>query len=454
MKKTIVMIFFAGILYAGNDAWAQAPQGYYDLADQKKSAELKMAMHNAIKSHIRLEYYDSRYYFQETDWHPDGYFWDMYSNYKRTSFSGMNREHNMPKSWWSSNSEETIAYSDLHNLYPSDATANAAKSNYPLGEVGHSSFNNGVVKVGQNTFSSVYRNTVFEPADEYKGDFARNYFYMVTCYQDYALSWRSTGTLSMLNNEFFPVYKPWAIDLLLKWSREDPVSQKEIDRNNAVFHIQQNRNPFIDYPDLAEYIWGNKAGELFTVDNKAENPVLITPTNEIVIDFGEVLYGGEVSAKQLPVRGKGLSGTMTVMLRENTSGYFSVPARSISTNLVNGDNGYQLDITYAPRSLGEHSARIVLLDGGITGSVGITIKGNCVNTLRIDDETMQQSEVYAINGYIRFNNIEIGTPVEIYNISGQKVMSFSVNGDDVYFEGDGKGIYLIKAGTKVYKVIL
>lgn len=245
---------------------AQIPAGYYDSAVGKKGAELKTAFHLAIKDHIVLEYYGSSTSFLTTDWHPGGYFWDMYSNNKRTSWSGsyLNREHNMPKSWWSTAPENTVAYTDLHNLYPSDATANTEKSNYPLGVVdGSPTFSNGVVKVGKNSFPG-YTGVVFEPANEYKGDFARDYMYMVTSYEDYANNWRSLGTSSMLYaGAKYPVFKPYAVSLLLEWCKNDPVSEKEINRNNAVYKLQGNRNPFVDFPALSEYIWGKYIDEIW-----------------------------------------------------------------------------------------------------------------------------------------------------------------------------------------------
>jgi len=240
---------------------AQIPSGYYNNAVGKKDADLKTSLSNIINVHTQLEYYASSTYFKTTDWNPEGYFWDMYSNYKRASWSGMNREHSLPKSWWSSSPETTVAYSDLHNLYPSDADANMAKSNYPLGEVtGTPDFTNNVVKVGTNRVTG-YNGIVFEPADEYKGDFARDYMYIVTCYQSYSNDWRSLGTSSMLLKNTYPVFNQYAISLLMKWHRNDPVSDKEINRNNAVYSFQNNRNPFIDFPVLAEYIWGEYAGK-------------------------------------------------------------------------------------------------------------------------------------------------------------------------------------------------
>lgn len=250
---------------------AQIPEGYYKTAIGKKEAELKTTIFNIISKHSILEYYSSSTSFLSTDWNPNGYFWDMYSNNKKTYWSGLNREHNLPKSWWSTSPETTIAYSDLHNLYPSDATANTAKSNYPLGIVsGIPTFSNGVVKVGSNSYPG-YSGTVFEPANEYKGDFARDYMYMVTCYEDYSGNWRSLGTSSMLNGNTYPVFKTYAINLLMEWHRNDPVSEKEINRNNAVYNLQKNRNPFIDFPVLAEYLWGKYIGEFWS--GTSDNPV-------------------------------------------------------------------------------------------------------------------------------------------------------------------------------------
>ncbi len=262
---------------------AQIPANYYNNAIGKQGAELKTALHNIIRPHTILEYYSSSTYFKSTDWHPNNYFWDMYSNYQRTSWTGMNREHNMPKSWWSETPETTDAYSDLHNLYPSDAQANSAKSNFPLGIVSaNPTYSNGVVKVGANSYSG-YSGSVFEPANEYKGDFARDYMYVVTCYEDYAMQWRSLGTASMLMHNTYPVFKPYAINLLMEWHRADPVSPKEINRNNAVYNIQQNRNPFIDYPLLAEYLWGKFTSEIWdgTSDEPETNSPLIYKYNAV-----------------------------------------------------------------------------------------------------------------------------------------------------------------------------
>jgi hypothetical protein len=144
------------------------------------------------------------------------------------------------------------------NLYPANNSINRSKGNNPLSEVGTTTAagNNGVSKSG-TSITVGYSGSGFEPADEYKGDFARTYFYMATCYQNYTTWLSDTSGQYEITGGVYPSFQPWAIPLLMKWDREDPVSDKEIERNEMVYKLQNNRNPFIDYPQLAEYIWGN-----------------------------------------------------------------------------------------------------------------------------------------------------------------------------------------------------
>lgn len=193
---------------------------------------------------------------------------DMYSNNHRyfdsehptASVDGFDIEHMLPKSWWGG--DVNPAYCDLYHLVPGDASANRSKSNHAPGIPTDSSFNNGSFVTGADTIHGLQR--VFCPADEYKGDFARAYFYIAACYGD-SLTWLESGEpADAVTNEGWQEFRPWLCDLLLTWHRSDPVSQKELDRAVQVNKIQGNRNPFIDYPDLVEFIWGNRQGE--TVD--------------------------------------------------------------------------------------------------------------------------------------------------------------------------------------------
>ena len=195
---------------------------------------------------------------------------DMYSSEVRyfgtkgSSVSGMNIEHSVPKSWWGGT--KNSAYEDLHHLNPSDETANSRKSNYPLAELNSVSWTNGVSSVGKATIAGTSQNA-YEPADEYKGDFARTYMYMFTCYQN--LTWEYTWM--NYENSAYPTLKPWAVELLLKWHHQDPVSEKEIARNNAVYVIQGNRNPYIDYPRLADFVWGDSIDDTFYLYGEVED---------------------------------------------------------------------------------------------------------------------------------------------------------------------------------------
>ena len=361
---------------------ATVPVGYYNSIDGKRGQELKTAVHQLLKNHTVMTYSSLWYHFQSTDCHFENpnQVWDMYSNITRyfrgsSAVSGMNREHSFPKSWWGGT--QVDAYTDLNHLYPSDADANLAKNNYPLGEVSTASFNNGCTKVGTpKAGQGGGCSTVFEPDDEYKGDFARTYFYMATCYQDY--TWKYTY---MVTNSSWQTLNQWSINLLLKWSREDPVSDKEVARNDAVYKIQNNRNPFIDNPLLAEYIWGSHYGEAFYVDQSGEEPqgepMLITPNLETVIEMGEVAIGKSLSITVF-VKGQYLKEDLSVLLFRDDAKMFSIPVNTIPRSVANSEQGYPLVITYRPTALGSHKCRLLIYDGGLTGSYGADISAECL----------------------------------------------------------------------------
>ena len=272
---TLYRFFSLFLAAAAFSVSAEVPTAYYSRLDGKSGEELKTTAFQIINPHSTISSYsDLPQYFMRTDLYPETMqWWDMYSDIPlyAPSFKGLNREHAFPKSWWGG-STDTPAYIDLNHLYPSEARANQAKSNYPLGVVQTAKFDNGITTVGYAVSGQGGGAAqVFEPDDEYKGDFARTYFYMVTCYQN--LTWKYTY---MVQNNTYPTLNAWALDLLLKWHREDPVSQKEIERNETIYGIQNNRNPFIDFPDLAEYIWGDKVGEPFKAVSYTH---LTLPTN-------------------------------------------------------------------------------------------------------------------------------------------------------------------------------
>lgn len=255
-------------------AQAQIPTGYYADATGEKGAGLKTALYAIVGPHTARSYSDLWEDFKSTDVRADGKIWDMYSNCtdyepggsaqgKNYSAEGdsYNREHSFPKSWFN---DAKPMYTDLFHLYPTDGYVNNRRSNYPFGENDGETYssNGGFSKVGSCTVSG-YSGTCFEPADEYKGDFARTYFYMATAYEDRIASWSSP----MLAGNSYPAYEEWAVTMLLRWAAEDPVSDKETARNNAVYQIQGNRNPYIDFPGLEQYVWGTKTAVAFDPDS-------------------------------------------------------------------------------------------------------------------------------------------------------------------------------------------
>ncbi|MDE6282840.1 MAG: endonuclease [Muribaculaceae bacterium] len=379
------VIFFAGCLSLS----AEIPAGYYSSVSGKRDGELKTALHNLLYNHTLISSYSNLpNYFRKTDVYPPGdprygQWWDMYSNIPlyTYSFSGLNREHSFPKSWWGG-STDTPAYVDLNHLYPSEAAANMAKSNYPLGEVtGKPAFENGITTVGAPVpGQGGGARQVFEPADEYKGDFARTYFYMVTCYQN--LTWRYTW---MVSNNLYPTLNTWAVELLLKWHKEDPVSQKELDRNEEVYKVQANRNPFIDYPELADYLWGDKRGTPFIPAGQTQgDPVLITPVQDMALEFGETVINTSNTAS-LQIRGENIRTNPELTLSGTDRAMFSLEVSSVTATNVNKPEGTWVRVTYKPTSLGEHTARLIVSSYDGAKSRGISLRGTALEKPLLSD---------------------------------------------------------------------
>lgn len=396
MKK--ILLLAIGLAFVCTSADAVYKQGYYDKMDGKKKEALKAAAKECVEWHTRLVYTDLPNYWQYSDVYPDLYdgckrWRDMYSDNiylirpgqnARSSFSAnkMQREHSVPKSWWKKNGdvEYTPAYSDMWNLFPSDGPANQAKLNYPLGLCKSTTFNNGVSKVGpaQTGYGGGSGN-VFEPADKYKGDFARSFFYMAMVYDD--LPWVVNY---MYRQNSWPTLQPWAYEMLLQWSRADKVSQKEIDRNDEVEKSQGNRNPFVDFPELAEYIWGTRTNEVFYIKDQGGSvtppitgdPVINRPVNGSALDLGEAAVGHTV-VMPLEIDGANLTSSLTVRIQGADRGMFYIPTNSIPASDINSSEIYLLQVEYRPTAVGRHTATLRLYDGGLPldQDVAVTLQG-------------------------------------------------------------------------------
>ena len=388
---------------------AEIPTGYYNSAVGKTGAALKTQLYSITSSGYQTKTYDDLYTIYETsDRTPSGKIWDMYSTCTWDFGSGTcgnysavcdcyNREHSIPQSWFN---EASPMKSDAFHVYPTDGKVNGQRSNFPFGECanGTSLSSNAKGKLGTSTFPG-YSGTVFEPADEYKGDFARTYFYFATRYENIMTS---IGGDSFRGN-VYPALSDWSVNLFLKWHRQDPVSQKEIDRNNAIYVYQKNRNPFIDYPELAEYIWGNKMGTNWTL-NPTTDPILYSPSTGSSVDFGTVKYKQTI-IKTVSVLGSNLTGDLTVTLSGPNASYFTIPTK-IPKDYAQA--GYEITIWYYAPEVGTHNATLTISGGGVS-DVTVNITATAANCVDFNFSAPFTSDM---------------TPFSQYNISGDQVWTW------------------------------
>ena len=292
MKRILLFVlcsFIVIALSAKTVTPAASLPAYYVSIDGKSGKTLFDAVQKVTKTGYSSLGYDGLWdAYPYTDVHENGYVWDMYSDCTWKSINSnhcgnysdecdcYNREHSIPKSWYGGTTSGPGC--DIFHLVPTDGKVNGIRSNYPFGEVASADYNKHGNKKGSaksititggntiagNTGATISASgTVFEPRDEYKGDFARGYMGALLKWAGDKAFTDGEGSKTFTTNfstGSFGLTK-YGVALLMKWHRQDPVSQKEIDRNNGIQQTQGNRNPFIDYPYLAEYIWGEKAGE-------------------------------------------------------------------------------------------------------------------------------------------------------------------------------------------------
>ena len=284
MERKLLTLVWLLLMAVG--VYAQGPNGtrkYYKIADGLSGEELKTALFYIIRDPSVVNYSGLKAKYVETDTRDDGYLRDWYSNATQyvpgSNFGssikqegdGYNREHLMPQSWYN---KTGLMVSDIIQVVPTDGYLNSRRNDNPFGEVvddvnrvktsknGYSKW--GAPKTELYVPSSV--TTVFEPNDEVKGDIARIYFYMATCYQDSILCWSGNNVRDVLGGTAYSPILDWEMDVMKRWSQLDPVDERERARNAAAYGVQCNRNPFVDYPGLEDYVWGDKVEEPFSYD--------------------------------------------------------------------------------------------------------------------------------------------------------------------------------------------
>ncbi len=355
-----------------------------------------------------------------------------------------NREHTFPRSWWGGGTtlSDTIN-TDMHHIYASDRSMNSTKSNYPPGVVtAPVAVGSNGVSFGGNASYPCTGTNYFEPIDEFKGDYARTYFYVVTRYQHKMAAWQTLNARGdcFMDGTSYPSIEPWALNVLLQWHAADPVSQKEIDHNNAVYAIQGNRNPYIDNPDFVFLVWGDEFG-------------LPCTTTALPVELVE--FSVEKNNRNVEL----YWSTIT----EVNSDYFEIER---SFDLLNwkeigrvnaaGNSNLQLDYSFIDYSVHEKSIYYRLKQVDFNGEIVYSQ----VKSVNFEDE-------YDLFAYpnpvkdiltIRMKNIDVSS-IQLIDMLGRDVTQRVVF--DVVSKGEirldmnnlNSNMYLLKIGFKQIKII-
>ena len=394
-KRHYLLLLLAAIV--GMTAAAAVPSGYYNNANNKSDQALMAALHSIIDGHTKRSYQQLWSDFKSTDCNGTTII-DRYSTTQYTyssdqcgNYSGVgdcyNREHSIPNSWWGGSDSDT-AYTDLHHMFPVDGWVNNERGNHPFGDCANG-VAKGTGKLGTCTFSG-YNGTVFEVADEYKGDFARVYFYFATRYMTRMSNYTSgTGNVVFTASTYLGLTN-WAINQLLEWHRNDPVSTLETRRNDAVYGIQKNRNPFVDYPELVEYIWGNKKGSVWNPSG-APTPMLTSPANGSTVDVGT--HTGEGVSKTITVKGANLTKALTISVSGNG---FSVTPTSITA--ANANNGTTVTVTYNGTQ-SNATGTLTISSTEVNATVNLTASYQSGGGQTEDEEVIETWEGCSTGGY-------------------------------------------------------
>ncbi|MCI7337196.1 MAG: endonuclease [Bacteroidales bacterium] len=450
MKRNLILLF--SVVVSVCCVAGEMPDGYYNAAAGKSDAELKGTLKNIIRNHTVLNYGSGEnsswycFYYSDRDTNTN-LCMDMYcDDWKPFTtpgevVAGCNVEHSFAKSWWGG--AKVDAYKDCYHLNPSNSTANSARGNYPLGNVDTPTKTVGSLKIGQRHHDGLNEDHyIWEPKDEYKGDFARAYFYMATCYgkdlngnpdsqfsayNGWRLDNKDVGSRYAMQNDTYLEFQDWEIEVLIQWHRQDPVSSKEIDRADAVNNFQHNRNPFIDYPCLAEYIWGNRKGEpvdfsklKFTRDDdylslpeadkcgcnsEITEPTITAPRNGSSIDFGTAGVG-ETVTKTIAVKGVLLTKDLSVQIVGSQADAFGVEPTAITAGQAL--NGIELVVEFMPSQLGQATAQLVISSSELARSTTVDLTAVCgFHALPATNVTAEGFTANWVNGGVESYSLDV-----------------------------------------------
>lgn len=422
--------------------WPGEPDCPYEHLDGMTSFALRKALCEDISQHTMLSYNQIRGDKAKVDVRADGKIWDIYSGYDFylsdycsnidiVEGECYNREHVLPKSWWGGSTSEPM-YTDLHHVYSVDAMANDKRSAWIYDEVKSTSWSNNLgSKLG--TSANWSGETAFEPVDEYKGDVARVYFYMLTCYMNKDFTQGGKGYRYFSYSNGVCDFQSKSLALMLKWHRQDPVSDKEITRNAKVFDLQGNENPFVVEPNLVEYIWGTMKGKPYDCDGEVLPPDPGTVDGAITCqearELALALAQGSQSSTEYVVVGyvTSLNGSYNTQYSSQTFWVADTP---------NGGNVFYAYQCYndAPVVKGDK----VSLTGKLLNYNGTPeMKWGQTEVLIPAIETAVES-----TGILDWNDKD----VEIYSVTG---LHMSASRENL-----PQGIYILRSGEQTHKMIV
>lgn len=314
-------------------------QGTYYAGIDTGSASFVTDLHNLIYPHTQISYdqYDETNVANFASRDTSGgqktvtcvYSGQNYVYTPPFAWGTFSREHTWCYSWmptWGSTSGKE--YSDQHHLFPTNQNnANGVRSNHPLGSVTTVVSSYLLSKYGKNSSNQ----NVFEPRDSHKGDAARALMYMAVCYNGVN---GNDWTFNQLNSVTLPGLSeaPQSVDLLIQWHNQDPPDDWERARNEYIYSIQGNRNPFVDHPEYVNLIDFN------TLTKKSTAVLADEPTN-----YPNGYNTPTITSSSITVTWSDPSGTVLptgYMLYANTSGTFADPVDGTvyadDTNLSDG----------------------------------------------------------------------------------------------------------------------
>ena len=424
--------------------WPGEPDCPYEALEGLTSKELRESLHEEIKDHTVLTYRQIRGDQAKVDVRADGKLWDIYSGYDfymSDYCSGVdvgegecyNREHVLPKSWWgykAENEANDLMYTDLHHVYSVDAIANEKRSAWVYDEVRSATWTNNLgSKLGTG---KTWNENSFEPVDEYKGDIARIYFYMLTCYMDKDFTAGGRGYRYFTYSNGVCDFKSQALALMLKWHRQDPVSEKEVARNTKVADLQGNVNPFVEQPALVEYIWGTMKGKVY--DCEAE---------VLVPDPGTV--DGAITCQEAREKALALSNQSQSSQEYIVVGYVTSLNGSYSTQY--GSQTFW--VADAPNGGNVFYAYQCYCDDAVVVGDKVSLTGKLLNYNGTPEMKWGQTQVLiptAIENIEALNLDWQNEDVAIFSITGQNMSMFR--------EQLPEGVYILRSGDLTKKIVI